>query len=380
MSKIRNYIIALLGLGVAIGAPVVPTATEWQQSYETVAFITPDKDLGIGEYAVRRSGGWFVRDVPKNEGNFRITNDASEIVGKTEVQILCEACAAYEEFLTPAGKKIRIKIGVDEYHRLRTVKNYPKPDYTTRESILSGIRAEAAITFEGTSTQINTSASSLSFSHTNTSGSVLVGVASVESGALSDFDYNTVNLTASVSTSDATGEVEIWYLDDPSTGSNTVTVTNSATTEIAATVISLVGAGSGGPEATKSESFVFGSGTDQSYSTTSITTLTDNAWVVTGVEMPSFDNDCIDPFTADAGDTQREYQPVDSMRHGVTTVNGVTPAGAVTTGFSTICDFDLDSNLVSAAFGLPTESDTPAPPPVINGGALNTDGGAVIIE
>lgn len=88
-----------------------------------------------------------------------------------------------------------------------------------------------------TTTATATAQSSITFAHTvNTqSNQVLVVTSAIEHTAttrtISSITYNGVGLTSAVGTTNSNRRVEIWYLLNPSTGTNNVTITYSGTTD-----------------------------------------------------------------------------------------------------------------------------------------------------
>ncbi len=122
----RKLLVGLFGIGVALGAPLVPVDMEWIISYETVAFATPDGDIAMDEYAVH-GDRFLIREVPKDQGSFTATTSREAIVGKTKVQIRaqkspdnpdCTGCAYYAEFVGRDGGVVREAVGPQDYRAL----------------------------------------------------------------------------------------------------------------------------------------------------------------------------------------------------------------------------------------------------------------------
>ncbi len=109
----RKAVRVLIGGAIASAAalvvPIIPQDTQWVVSYETLAFETENGELGINEYAlVGQSQGWYVRTIPKENGQFEVTENPVDIQGKKLVDVRCEKCAYYDEFIGKNGEKVRI--------------------------------------------------------------------------------------------------------------------------------------------------------------------------------------------------------------------------------------------------------------------------------
>ena len=228
--------------------PVIPQEMKWIVSYETVAFETLDGDLGLDEYAIAGEGEWYIREVPKEEGQFISTT--TEPKGKTFVPIRCEKCAYYSEFRLKSGEKVRESFDENSYKRLGTVKDEPQP--TKSELIPLVGKVEAAVSFDNTANDgAVTTVTSVSWSHTSTTtaDSLLAAISVGSDGNNEDFDvtsatYNSITMTLGKKQESASGffNVEIWYLVAPSTGANTVQMNFFATVGNAGSgSISLIG-------------------------------------------------------------------------------------------------------------------------------------------
>lgn len=137
-----------------------------------------------------------------------------------------------------------------------------------------------AIAFDTkTSFTFNASASNITYSHT-CSGSdriLFVGVSVRSTRTVTSVTYNGVAMSQSGSTSGTTGILNyLFYLVNPTTGTNTVSITQSAADTITSSSISYTGARQIlQPDATS----VGGPTTTTSYSQ-SVTTIKDNCWAV----------------------------------------------------------------------------------------------------
>ncbi len=293
MSTIKKTIIAgSLGLGIILGAPIVPVELQWYGSYETVAFNTADGDLGIDEYAIN-GDGWYVRTVAKESGNFESTNDPKLIEGKVEVSIVCEKCAYYDEFIDNGIVK-RVQTQKAEYEKLIFIKDQPQPKRIELKSIVDGVVANAAIAFDAAANSTFKSAvSSYTYSHT-TAGSerllyVAVGSRDATGGTVdvTNVTYNSIALT---NIAEQTGQSsagcscisknESWYLVAPTSGANTVSVTLSGTADNSvAGSISLTGVKQTYPlDAFNRRSSV----AVTAVATTTLSSVADNAWFTSG--------------------------------------------------------------------------------------------------
>lgn len=238
-NKVKKTILGLaVGASLAATLPVVPVDMKWEVSYETVGFNTQDMDLGLKEYAVNSDGGWYVRDVEKDKGQFINTDNPKDIEGKNEVKVICEKCVYYSEFIDQNGERVREKQEKVEYDGLRYTKDFPQPKKLKLESVLFGSIANAAVTLDATTTSGNLSnASSASWSHTVTGSNtgLFVSIAqndiTVADRAVTAITYNSISMTvvASSTTGANTEEINGWYLFSPSTGSNTVSITLGGT-------------------------------------------------------------------------------------------------------------------------------------------------------
>ena len=160
------------------------------------------------------------------------------------------------------------------------------------------------ITFDAVTTHSPGSDDVYSFSHT-TSGTdryllVGIGIRAGSGQVVNGITYGGVAMTLAVAkTSTAAGNVtrgELWYLLNPTVGANTVEVTMSIAVRTGAVAISFSEVNQAAPEATNSSEHT------QHPISTSVTTLTDNAWVVDFVNV--LDNTTYS-FTAGADQTER---------------------------------------------------------------------------
>jgi len=286
-----------IGLTLAATAPVVPVEMEWFGSYETVAFDTPDGDIGVHEYAIDPDGmTYYIREVPKSKGNFEGTTDTRAVEGKKLVSIRamknednpnCDGCAYYSVFVRRDGEMVRVPYE-GRYKDLIEIPGALRPRKTEFVSTISAALADAAIAFDATSNDGDPGAvSSGSFAHTSTGTDLLIFVGvSMDDTIESDMNvtaltYNTVSLTEIRRDLNSPDNVasEIWYDAGPSTGSNTVSYTlNGTVSNVTAGAITLTGVDQSSPLDADNGA----TGSDAN-ATVSVTTIADNAWVLNAV-------------------------------------------------------------------------------------------------
>src|SRR3990167_6599106 len=157
--KLKMILFLIFGGGIVLAAPIVPQDMKWVHSYETIAFETVDGDLGMDEWANAGNGEFYIREVPKDEGQFVAATSSEALLGKTEVKIFarkdennsdCNGCAYYSEFLTRSGRIVRVPCE-GRYNDLKKVRNAPQPKRIERVSVLSADESKAAIAFDAAS-------------------------------------------------------------------------------------------------------------------------------------------------------------------------------------------------------------------------------------
>lgn len=285
MKWLKLTIAIPLAGAVLYGAPIVPRDMKWVGSNETLQFETADGDLGFDEYAIFE-GEYRVRIAPKSEASWVSTTSEDAILGKTLVAVRCEGCASYSYFQDEKGKRVRTPFQ-GEYRDLKTVKNAPQPRKTKLVTLFSASVASAAIALDGTSDGSgadNEDVTSVSWSHTvtsNTEGIIIVPTGTEDATdtdrPVTGVTYNAAALTKLREDDDATNNITsgMWYRVAPDTGANTITVSFTGTVaEATGGGVSLTAVDQSTPvDASATET-----GTDSA--TPSVTTLTDNAWVV----------------------------------------------------------------------------------------------------
>jgi hypothetical protein len=228
----KKFIAAILGVALfGQAVPIIDQEMRWLHSYETVQFT--NGDLGLDEYAVV-DNGWYIRLKPATEAGIEYTESRSDIKGKTEVQIVCEKCAYYSVFENNKGERVRVLENQQKYKRLGTVKNEPLPSKTEKVTLSEAREASAAIAFDGVSDDnIESSASSISWSHTvtsNTLGAIFVGVHAFDAtdadrpATAVSFNGDALALARRSNDNTANVTTEIWYLAPPDQVTGTVQI------------------------------------------------------------------------------------------------------------------------------------------------------------
>lgn len=243
--KLKKLILSILGIGMASAAGLSGfEEMRYLQSYETLAFETADGDLGLNEYVIIRNNTllplkvvktsripaytentlYLIREVPKDKGSWKVTNDTAKIVGKKEVKFRCEACIYFSEFIDRNGEKYRKQIAKPDYDGMRYIKGFRHPKET--EFVL-GKQVRAAPTFDATvNNHANAAATSYTLPMTLGSISNPALVVTVRKNALGNtvdsVTYNAVTMTRERKASSGGGadrEIESFVLINPTTGS-----------------------------------------------------------------------------------------------------------------------------------------------------------------
>ena len=275
------------GVTIALAAPIVPEDMKWVVSYETIAFDTTNGDLAEGEFA-ETEGGWYIREIPQNKGQFTFSIDQSKIEGKKEVAVRCEKCAYYSVFVDSQGEKVRVAYTKGEYDGLRYIKNSPQPRKSRLLSVLGASKAHAAIALDGTSNgsaSDTTTVSSLSWSHVVTSatnGLISVATAAKDSidaeRLVSGVTYNADALTKVREDDELTQNITsgLWYRVTPDVGTLTVAITYAGTVSgVMGGAVSLTGVDQTTP--VDASNTATASGGDQ---TPAVTTVAANSWTM----------------------------------------------------------------------------------------------------
>lgn len=162
-----------------------------------------------------------------------------------------------------------------------------------------------AIAFDATSSGFTGSGTSLTFSHTCTGADriLFVGImGAVDNDYVTGVTYNGVAMTLVTKTLESSGSYYdyLFYLINPDSGANSVVISASPSSFIAACSISYTGASQ---SAQPDNSTTYASGGAATSHTISLTTVADNCWIMlTGIQHASFP-------TAGAGTTKRIGNP-----------------------------------------------------------------------
>lgn len=138
--------------------------------------------------------------------------------------------------------------------------------------------AYAAIAFVRTSTTVNPASNTVSFDATATNGYLVVQTLKQSSQTVTGVTYNGVAMTQlnTMQGNTAAETLYLWGLAAPTTGTNNIVVSDSG----AGTLIVDASLYSGAQQTTAVEATSTNSGTNATSASVSVTTLTDNAWLV----------------------------------------------------------------------------------------------------
>lgn len=379
----KRLLLAATGTTVVLAANVVPVEMQWAVSYETVKFDTHDGDLGLNQYAVKNKNSWYVREVPKNRGNFTSTSSLSAIKGKEKVNLVCVECAYYSEFLSRSGKRIRVRMNKQRYNALRTIQDASLPSNTERVSILSANQVEGAIEHDNsTDSGMLENVSSASWSHTVSGDDRLLAVGvhigdSDGAGAVSDVTYNGSSITniTSTTTADNVSKSEIWYTANPATGSNTVSVSVDSTMRgLFGGATSFTGAKqSSQPDASVVNT---GNGTE---ATTTITTTEDDVYIFDAISAHN-GSDCQE-YSANSSQTERATSTGNQNLSAGESTRLVTSASSYDMNW-TVCDFSVEwaHSVVSFAAASSDSSSSQSGATSIDNGSIQIKNGKMIID
>lgn len=287
----------MFGAATAVNLPVIPQDMQWVQSYETVAFATADGDLSANQYSMDEDGRTYIyRTKPKTVASVEATTSPSVTEGKAYVPLVCSRCAYYDEFFD--GNHIRrVRSDRNEYDGLRYIKDFSHPRKTKLITVLSAATASAAIAYDNDTELTPAFGSSTSYLHT-TSGTDrgLVLLSYTEDSGDTDRDitsasYNSVALTEGRRQNNDTmnNTTEVWYLANPTTGSNTISVTMNG--NISSWYLSTVSF-TGVDQTTMIDANSGGDQTDLASVSYTLTTVTNDAWIVEGATISVGTTDC----------------------------------------------------------------------------------------
>lgn len=282
----KTIVAIIVATGIAVTLPVIPSEMDWHKSYETIAFETSDGDLAENQYATDGSV-FYVRTVPKNQGQFVSTTSEKAIVGKELVPIACKKCAYYDEFITRNGNIVRIRADKTSYQHLKQTKNALLPNANERLSVVDATQADAAISVDATTSPAEvTTVTSYSYDHTVSGDErvLVTGVTGADIGAFhcnaSAITYNSVSMTEAIDLDGFSNlSTDLFYLASPDTGTNAVSITlTDECSQVRSSSISFNGANTSSPiDTTASTTNTTGS------PSLDITTNNNNSYIVYAV-------------------------------------------------------------------------------------------------
>lgn len=334
--------VTVVALAAAGSIPVIPSDTEWLRSYETVEFETRDGDLGMDQYSIM-DGVYFIRTQSKSQAHFVATSSEDAIANKKYVEIRCEKCAYYSEFVKRNGEIVRLRYESAAYDALLHTRNAPQPAHAELLSAANLIatppKAAAAIAFDTANSTTASGVSSVSFAITvaaNGNMGLFVEAAARTSNctqrAVSSITFDGVGLTPGVanacplpSTGFASGGTDIWYMVNPPTGSPlTVGVSWGATTVTSfAGAISLSGVDQSTP--------IGDTGTADGQTTSGITVTVDTLYTDSWLVSSEYSNENV---LMNPTQTRRWFTDGGAeIAEGSTATTGA--PGAYTIGFTT---------------------------------------------
>jgi len=290
-TKVINSVLGVtVATGVTLGAPTIDRDMIWYHSYDSLCFDNIDCELKLDEYSMDDDGNYIIRTDTKDRQSPFVTRNEDDIIGKTFVPVDTGRRAYYNEFFDAEGKVKRFVSDKTKYESLAKVKDYPQPAKVERISLLGSllnpIETQAAIAYDAdTDGGLVSIGCSDSWSHTTASdtdmGMVLHSFGedtTAADEALDSATYNSVALGSQRVDVNNSITTEIWDLENPSTGSNTVAVTwcsSGSCSGCAAGVTTF----SGVNQTDMNDAENGGSFVNDATPSVSVTTATDNAWV-----------------------------------------------------------------------------------------------------
>ena len=215
-----------------------------------------------------------------------------------------------------------------------------------------GYDAASNTTFNGTA--------SASWSHVTAGADrvLVVGIYIVDTtgpASVSTLTYNSVSLTLIRRRVGANSNAgELWYLLNPTVGTNTVAVTLSGTPAQAAIIWGISLTGVGALDASNEN------GAASGQPSVSVTTVADNAWIVDVVG-----ENLNDVLTAGGSQSKKWQDALASRTAAMSTLGPVTPAGATALSWSGVTDAWIE---IAASFS-----------PVAAGAGLGDEGRPVFV-
>lgn len=287
----RKLLVGTAALGsIALGAstPVIPVEATWESAYVAPVFDTPSGTLELDQWSLNETGQQvFIHTASSTHANGIDVYDLAKAPDLTPyAQAHIVSSQARETFKLKDGSRRTVKVTRKDYDSLG------KPDAVPPDSVsLSAIdimtgTADAAVARDtATNNGGEILSSSYSWSHTAAAGATII-LCSIEStntyaGNTPTVTYNGAALSY-VNNADWPGSTvateSMLAKASPSTGANTVQVTFGAgATNTSGICVTYTGTATTLPEASQSISI-----SGAAYAA-SVTTLTNNAWVASGM-------------------------------------------------------------------------------------------------
>lgn len=337
----KKWFISVLGFGaVAVfgaTAPIVDTEIPWAGvSYESVAFMTADGDLGMNEYAIKEFDqedengdpyiltNYIYRDTPKETTRLKETLDFGIVEKMKLVEHNFDGRICYIEYQEYKGQS-RFQVPCEDYKKL-TLKNPDKPFRIVKASLLDPIRASAAISYS-TSTDhgLFAGVTEVVVEHTITGSSNFLATGffdGYQADKITSVTYNAVAMARADEVQTPSDRfIYIYYLTAPATGANNIVYTMSSSDALRPLSASYTGVHQIQNEVI--EDFNSQSASSGSTADDTVTSISDNNWSMMFVKTISVS------IAAGAGTTKRT--PPEGAEVAWMDGNGpVTPAGAQT--------------------------------------------------
>lgn len=331
----KKAAVAGILFSAALNAPVVPDKMELVYSYQTPVAIY---NLSHPNSPTTSAATMHVRDMD-GSGIVSVSVFRSYDGSVTEEQI---TNSRYDDMGKRGGYS----------------NNPTKYELRTPISAITPI-AEAAIAVQNTAQSTVSSATSLTFAHTTSTGSnriLLVGVDTVPtSDRITSVTYNGSSASRASSQSNGVSRREyMYYLTNPSTGSNNVVITASSATYINGASVDYTGAAqTGQPDSSNATS----GANSTSYSIT-FTTVCNNSW---SAVMVGTDAGGSNP-TASTNSTSRVVVSADSGVELFDSNAAITPAGAYAMSFTS----PVSTVWVGAGMSIAPDTCTASAPSVVS--------------
>ena len=216
--------------------------------------------------------------------------------------------------------------------------------------------ADAAIGFVSTTTAVNPASNTVAYDATATNGYLVVQTLKQSSQTVTGVTYNSVAMTqlTTIQGNTAAETLYLWGLAAPTTGTNDIVVSVSG----AGTLVVDVALYSGAQQTTAVEATSTNSGIDATSASVTVTTITDNDWLVGYFRSNSGSG----AFTAGANTVVRG-DAANGTRQMVDTGADQTPAGSKSLNVT----MALAANWSAMAFALkPTAAAPSAATPILS--------------